>query len=40
MRGKRAEAVRLRDNHVEFFKFPADLEQSLTDPPNTDYLWW
>ena len=40
VRGKRSEAMLFGDTHVEFFKFPADLEQHLTDPPNPNYLWW
>jgi len=28
------------DNHVEFFKFPADLANHLSDPPDPNYLFW
>ncbi len=40
VRGKRAEAMLFGDNHVEFFKFAADIEQHLSDPPDPAYLWW
>ena len=40
VRGKRSEAVLFGDSHVEFFKFPADLESHLGDPPDMNYLFW
>jgi len=40
VRGKRSEAMLFGDCHVEFFKFPADLDQHLSDPPSLDYLYW
>lgn len=40
VRGKRSEAVLFGDSHVEFYKFPADLENHLGDPPDINYLFW
>jgi prepilin-type N-terminal cleavage/methylation domain-containing protein len=39
-RGKRSEAMLFGDNHVEFYKFPADLADHLGDAPDPNYLWW
>jgi prepilin-type N-terminal cleavage/methylation domain-containing protein len=39
-RGKRSEAMLFGDGHVELFKFPTDLGNHLTDPPDADYLFW
>jgi prepilin-type N-terminal cleavage/methylation domain-containing protein len=40
VRGKRVESMLFGDNHVEFFKFPADLANHLSDPPDPNYLFW
>jgi len=40
IRGRRSEAMLFGDNHVEFYKFPADLESHLGDPPNINYIFW
>ena len=40
IRGKRSEAMLFGDNHVEFYKFPADLSDHLGDPPDPNYLFW
>jgi len=28
------------DSHVEFFKFPPDLDLHLNDAPDLNYLFW
>ena len=28
------------DSHVEFFKFPTDLENHMSDPPDANYVFW
>ena len=40
VRDKRSEAVLFSDSHAEFYKIPADLENHLSDPPDTNYLFW
>lgn len=40
VRGQRAEAVLFGDNHVEFYKFPDDLDQNASLPADINYLWW
>ena len=40
VRGKRSESVLFGDSHVEFYKFPPDLESHLSDPPDVNYLFW
>jgi len=40
VRGKRSEAMLFGDTHVEFFKFPANMEQHMADPPDVNFLFW
>src|SRR6266568_6490013 len=40
VRGKRTEAMLFGDNHVEFYKFPADLANHINDLPDPNYLFW
>ena len=40
VRGKRHEAMLFGDNHVEFYKFPANLDQFISTPPDPEYLFW
>jgi prepilin-type N-terminal cleavage/methylation domain-containing protein len=40
VRGKRMEAMLFGDTHVQFFRFPADIESHMGDAPNINYLWW
>jgi hypothetical protein len=40
VRGKRHEAMLFGDNHVEFYKFPADLDQNIGTLPDSNYLFW
>ncbi len=40
VRGKRSEAMLFGDNHVEFYKFPADLANHINDLPDPNYLFW
>jgi prepilin-type N-terminal cleavage/methylation domain-containing protein len=40
IRGRRAEAMLFGDSHVEFFKFPQDLDKHLEDKPDINYLFW
>lgn len=39
--GQRREALLFGDNHVEFFKFPADFDaDDFTQPPDPAYAFW
>jgi prepilin-type N-terminal cleavage/methylation domain-containing protein len=40
VRGKRHEAILFGDNHVEYYKFPADLDQHVNTLPDINYLFW
>jgi prepilin-type N-terminal cleavage/methylation domain-containing protein len=40
VRGRRVEAMLFGDTHVEFYRFPSDLEQHLSDPPDVNYSFW
>jgi prepilin-type N-terminal cleavage/methylation domain-containing protein len=40
IKGKRAEAVLFGDSHVEFYKFPDDLDVNASLPADINYLWW
>ncbi len=40
VRGKRAEAMLFGDSHVEFYKFPASLDNQTTVAADINYLWW
>jgi prepilin-type N-terminal cleavage/methylation domain-containing protein len=40
VRNKRSEAVLFGDSHVEFYKFPDDLANHISDTPNPNYLFW
>lgn len=39
-RGKRAEAMLFGDSHVEFFKFPANMESRIGDTPDANKSFW
>jgi hypothetical protein len=39
-RGRRSEAALFGDNHVEFYRFPADLGAHMGDLPDRNYLFW
>ena len=40
VRGKRSEAVLFGDVHIEFYLFPADLGNHISDKPDLNYLFW
>jgi prepilin-type N-terminal cleavage/methylation domain-containing protein len=40
VRGRRSEAMLFGDTHVEFYLFPADLGNHISDTPDPSYLFW
>ncbi len=40
LRNKRSEAVLFADIHVEFYLFPPDLANHISDLPDRNYLFW
>ena len=40
VRGRRSEAMLFGDIHVEFYLFPADLGNHISDTPDPNYLFW
>jgi len=38
--GQRREALLFGDNHVEFFKFPADFDSTSGTAPDSKYVFW
>ena len=40
-KGQRRENILFGDGHVEFFKFPIEMDEWITSPaPDRNFLWW
>lgn len=39
-KGKRYENMLFADGHVEFFRFPPQMDQWISTPPSASFTWW